>query len=257
MNGRWRRRLRRSRYVVRGHQAEARQRQFRDRLTQFHDALADRLRRDAPDLLAKLEPPPAVKTGYQLLPRIVPDAAPKPPAKPQVISYSWTWSETLMGRQNEALDRLESDLAKVPAASSAERRSAYDAIVTGYRKVVDDQRPIDSDVDYNWLWQKGIANDRAEFDRATTLLDAIRDRQARDEPLTADILAQAGPVAAQTFVQTEPSSSHGRNRDGTHAHGHHRRCLVDAFKTAVENVWQMRVGADQFRVRLIIDVLPP
>jgi len=139
-------------YVVRGRQTEVRQRAFTDRLERFHQALSEALRQGAPDLLAALEPPPPRRSGYQILPHIVADAPPKPPARPQVVSYSWQWSETLIAREMTALDRLEADLAKVSPSPSAASRSAYEALVAGYKTVVDHRRPIDADIDYNWLW---------------------------------------------------------------------------------------------------------
>jgi hypothetical protein len=46
-------------YVVRGRQTEVVQRTFAARLERFHTALADTLRRAAPDLVPRLDPPPA------------------------------------------------------------------------------------------------------------------------------------------------------------------------------------------------------
>src|SRR5688572_33433519 len=100
-------------YVVRGHQAEVHQRALKDRADRFHSMLLDVLRRAAPDLMRRLDPPPPIAYGYQLLPRVTPDAPPKPPAKPQVVRYSWGWSETLIAREMATLDRLERDLARV------------------------------------------------------------------------------------------------------------------------------------------------
>ena len=54
-------------YVVRGHQAEVRQRALKERLDRFHAALTDAVHRDAPDLLPRLDPPPAIAYGYQIL----------------------------------------------------------------------------------------------------------------------------------------------------------------------------------------------
>src|SRR6185436_18873044 len=67
-------------YVARGRYVESRQRALTDRVQRFHDAFSDTLRRLAPDLLPRLEPPPPIATGYQLLPRIVPGGAPQPVA---------------------------------------------------------------------------------------------------------------------------------------------------------------------------------
>jgi len=147
-------------YVVRGKQTEANQRALKERMARFHDALAAALERDAPDLLPNLEPPPAGAFGYRILPRVRPDAPPPPPTKPGVVSYSWWWSDTLIARAMARLAGLEADLARISASGGD--RAAYSALAADYRKAVDGRRPVDADVDYNWLWQRRIAADRAK-----------------------------------------------------------------------------------------------
>jgi hypothetical protein len=70
------------------------------------------------------------------------------------------------------LDLLEADLATIPSPPATANRVVYEALAADYRKAVDRSRPIDSDVDYNWHWQKQIAGDRPLFDRITAQLDA-------------------------------------------------------------------------------------
>jgi len=95
-------------YVRRGREVETRQRQLTDRVTRFHDTLAVELRQTAPDLLPRLEPPPQIATGYQLLPKIVAGAAPQPvTAASPLVSYNWRWSETLMDGESTALAQME------------------------------------------------------------------------------------------------------------------------------------------------------
>jgi hypothetical protein len=237
-------------YVVRGHQVEARQREFRDRLTRFHEALTESLRRDAPDLLANLEPPPAVKTGYQLLPRIVPDAS-KPPAKPQVISYSWSWSEKLMADETATLEKLEADLSKATA------RPAYEPIVTGYTTIVAHKRLIDSDVDYNWLWQAAIAKDRPGFDAMTRRLDEVVERQKRSEPITQDASGPAHEIAVPSFVGFDRSVPHRIVLTVPFYTDIEDIAFVDAFQSAIETIWHVRAGEDEWQMRLRMTRLTP
>ncbi|HEX7672070.1 MAG TPA: hypothetical protein VF395_20890, partial [Polyangiaceae bacterium] len=138
------------------------------------------------------------------------DAPPKPPAKPQEVSYSWQWSETLIAREMTALDRLDADLAKVALAPSAAGRSAYEALLAGYKTVVDHRQPIDADIDYNWLWQADIARDRSRYDRSTKLIEAIAQAQSRSEPLTRDTVSKMGPVDPPAFVRIEALADHQR-----------------------------------------------
>ena len=165
-------------YVERGHQTDARRRAYHERMERLHQTLADALRRAAPDLLPKLEPTPPTLFGYGILPRIVPDARPAPAGKPQVVRFSWVWSDTLIARENAALDRLETRLSTVAAAPAPAARASYDALVADYKTRVDRRRPIDADIDYNWLWQTRIAEDRPLFDRQQARLDSEVQRQA-------------------------------------------------------------------------------
>jgi hypothetical protein len=244
-------------YVLRGRQTEVQQRAFGERLGRFHQALSEALRQGAPDLLATLEPPPPKRNGYQILPRIVADAPPKPPAKPQVVSYSWPWSETLIAREMAALDRLDADLAKVAPAPSAASRPAYEALVAGYKTVVDHCRTIDAHIDYNWLWQANIARDRPRYDRSTKLIDAIAQAQSRSGPLTRDMAAEMGSVDPPAFVRIEALADHQRlitvsmYTDITDA------AFLQAFTRAAETMWRGCAGQDELRVRVDMDVIPP
>ena len=248
-------------YVVRGRQTEVRQRELKERLERFHQSLSEALRQAAPDLLADLEPPPPIAFGYQILPRVVPDAPPPTPAKPQVVSYSWRWSETLIARQMEAIEQLETDLARVPPSPSVANRAVYEALVAGYKKVVDGRRPVDADIDYNWLWQKQIAENRPLFDRLTSRLEAALARQAQDAARTASPAPEAvAPVSGfdpAAFVRIEQPADHQwlvtvpLYTDITDAE------FVEAFRLAIETLWHVRARQDEFRVKLNIEVLSP
>ena len=121
-------------YVVRGKQAEVRQRALRERVERFHQTLTTALKAWAPDVLKTLDPPPPGVFGYQILPRIVADAPPGPPSKPQVVSYHWRWSETLITQEMATLDRLETDLDKIPPTAAS--RAAYDVLTADYKKLI-------------------------------------------------------------------------------------------------------------------------
>src|SRR5947208_8872718 len=97
-------------YVRRGDEVEARYRAYRDRLQRFHEMLSARAKRDAPALFATLEAasPKPVLHGYQILPKLVPDAPP-PSERPRAKSswYSWPWTEQLIDRDRQKLERME------------------------------------------------------------------------------------------------------------------------------------------------------
>src|SRR5258708_1587520 len=131
-------------YVLRGKRTEANQRALREGLARFHDALKEALKRDAPDPLPKLEPPPPRVFGYLILPRVLTDTTPPPPAKPVVLSFSWGWSDTQIAQTMAKLEGLKTELARIVA--SGVDGAAYSALAAEYRKVVDARRPIDADI---------------------------------------------------------------------------------------------------------------
>lgn len=163
-------------YVARGRQTEARLGVYHDRIERFYQALSDKLRVAAPELLPTLAAPPPAVHGYQILARVVADAAPPSPGTAAgVVSYSWGWSDTLIARETATLDRLEADLAQVPPDAG---RARYEKLAADYRSVVARRQPIDADLQYNWLWQANIDRDRPAFDRLKKVQDAVLERQA-------------------------------------------------------------------------------
>ncbi len=243
-------------YVVRGHQAELHQHALKDRLDRFHDEAAAQLQRDAPDLLPALEPPPPIAYGYQILPRITADVPPGPQEKPHVVRFSWPWSDTLISREMTKLDRLDSDLAAASQKPVPSRHAAYEAIVADYKKAVDGRRLIDADIDYNWLWQRQIANGRPLFDRLTARLNAVADKLEHSPSL------QPEPEAAidldpPDFVRIDARAGrlHIVNvpvyTDITDA------AEVEAFRHAIETHWHVFDGQDEYRVHLTIMAISP
>src|SRR5262245_50545892 len=94
-------------YLTRGHETEAHQHAYHERLERAHRALSKVVGEAAPDLLPTLTPPPPEIYGYQLLPTIG-DDAPLPAAgtKAQVVSFSWQWSDTRIERETRKIDEL-------------------------------------------------------------------------------------------------------------------------------------------------------
>ena len=242
-------------YVVRGHRAELQQQALKDRLDRFHARLSDQLRRDVPDLLATLEPPPGIAYGYQILPRVVPDTSPGLPPKPQVASYSWPWSETLVSREMTNLDGLEAELAKASQNQTQGSRAGYEAIVGGYKKAVDRRRLIDADIDYNWLWQRQIARDRALFDRLTARLNASVDKQSRSaSPESETPIIGLDPPP---FVSVDPPGGQLRIVTVPFYTDILDTAVVESFRRGVETHWRVKDGENEYRVRLMITTIGP
>jgi hypothetical protein len=161
-------------YVIRGQAAQVKQREFTQRIERFHGSLASVLQSVAPDLIARLAPPPRPTAGYQILPRLLADTPLAPPAEPRLVTYSWGWSESLIAKETAALEKLETKLAESGFAAD---RAAYEVLVNEYVALVARRGLIDADFDYNWLWQKSIDGDRALYDRTTHLQGLALRRQ--------------------------------------------------------------------------------
>jgi len=246
-------------FVVRGRQTEARQRALNERLERIAKELSDRFRREAPDLLAALEPPPPTIFGYRILPRVVPDAPLSAPAEPQVMRYSWPWSDTLIEREMAKLDQLEADLAGIPLSATA-RRAAYEALAADYRKAVERSRPIASDVDYNWHWQRQIVDDRLLFDRLTAQLDAAVAQRKAEAGTASSVRGQTGPVFGfdpPGFLRIEKVADRQWVFKVPVVTDIVDEQFVRAFRAAIENHWHVRAGQAEYRVQLAIEVRTP
>jgi hypothetical protein len=244
-------------YTLRGREVERLQRTLRERSERLHTRLTGLLRSWAPDVLATLEPPPPGVYGYQILPRIIPDPPRKtgPRTPPQVVSYSWRWSETLLSNELQALSKLEQAVeAVLPAASSHDTLAA---ITTDYRRHMSSRRMIDADIDYNWLWQAAIAGQRPAFDAITATLEQARQQISRNEPLGADVVAaisRSNPPAYVSFRQTAPNQwlmTIPVSTDITDAG------FVAQVKSGIEKHWNVQDGDRSFRLELSVSTVTP
>jgi hypothetical protein len=245
-------------YVVRGKQTEGLQRAFDARLEGLRDALAEAARREAPDLISRLDETrrPGV-AGYQRLPRLVPDAPPRPPEKPQVRSFSWAWSDTLYTRQSDAAGRIEGALKAFPSRLTAARRAALEALIAEYGRVADAIHAIDADVGYNWFWQREIATNRRRFDAATRLIDAAVAAIEQGAPLPEAIRSAMTPAARPPFVHvTTPAP-------GTYVvtvaitTDIADRGFIERFRAAVESHWNVSDDNARYAVRLDVATVTP
>jgi tetratricopeptide (TPR) repeat protein len=244
-------------YVVRGHQAEVHQHALKERLDRFHAKASMQLQRDAPDLLPALEVPPPIAHGYEILPRIIADPPLGPLGKPHVVSFSWPWSDTLISREMAKLEGLESELAAASQKPGDSRRAAYEAIVAGYKKAVDSRRVIDADIDYNWLWQRQIANARPFFDLLTARLNAEVEKEQRPPSPGTESEAPAIDFSPPDFVRVDASAGRVRIVTVPFYTDILDSAAVESFRHAIESYWHVYDGQDEYRVLLTIRAIPP
>ena len=245
-------------YIERGRQTEARQKAYHERIARFHRSLSEALKASAPDLLPTLATPPSNVYGYQILPRIVADATPLPAGtQPQVASYSWRSSDTLIERETTAIDRSEVVLSKVQPSRAWATRVALKALILTYNTILDRRRIIDANISYNWLWQRQIATDRPLFDRLTTHLDGFVQRQARAEPATGGDEGPAIGFDPPPFARFERPTDLEQVVTVDLITDVADAAVVRAFVEAVETHWHVRQGQHEYRLRLITTVIPP
>jgi len=244
-------------YVVRGHQAEVHQHALKERLDRFHAKASIQLQRDAPDLLPALEPPPPIAYGYQILPRIIADAPLGPLGKSHVVSFSWPWSDTLIAREMTDLERLEADLAAASQKPAESRHAAYEAIVAGYKKAVDSRRVIDADIDYNWMWQRQIANARPLFDLLTARLNAEVEKEKRPASPATEPEAPAIDFSPPDFARVDASAGRLRIVTVPFYSDIQDSAVVESFRRAIESYWHVYDGQDEYQVRLNITAFSP
>ncbi len=166
-------------YVGRGHQTEARQKAYHERIDRFYAALSEAVRQAAPDLQPEIAPPPPDVHGYQILPEIGTDVpAPAPGTTSEVVRFSWNTTDTGIERQMTVLEGLERTLRTLPRVPAPSSRASYTSLAADYKTVVGRRRRIDSNIAYNWLWQKRIADARSVFDHLKEIQDLAIERDA-------------------------------------------------------------------------------
>ncbi len=247
--------------------------------------------------LAKAPPQPAVYGyGIlpTLLP--LPTPGPTKP-RPRASSkwYTWPWTEQKIDTEMKKLDDCTADLERIPRLPPAERRPVCEKLVTDYPHLLDAQRNIDSHMQYNRLWQPDIARRKALYDSTTHLHDTVLERQAildaLDAPDDAAFRKALNPVPtldrALPRARLEPDL---RAREAALAREIHdvidkidppkylrveRRtphlwvlhvpfstdiddaAFLSRFREAIENVWHVRDGEDEFRVELSMAYVSP
>src|SRR5262249_46370208 len=133
-----------SAYIERGHRVEAAYRRYLFELNVFRSRLIAELQKASMDVEKELEETPsAVPYGYQILPRVVPDAPrPEKQSPPAPVSYSWIRTEKM----------IEVEESKIMSAADLGIRDR----ISRYRELAGNQKLIDQHIQYNWLWQKAI-----------------------------------------------------------------------------------------------------
>lgn len=230
-------------FEARGRQVEAHRTTLQSRIQQLRGALLDSLRGRAPDLIERLDPArPPVAHGYQLLPRIVADAAPPTDTTRRAAVYSWPWTDTLIARTDNSVEVMMARL-RVPKT-----RASYDSLVQAFNQIAADRRLIDAHVEHNWFWQRAIAVDTARFSYASTLIEnglvggsipTLVPGMPRVEMSLRD--SSAGPVTIGIPIITDVEDT----------------AFVRAAQATIEALWTTRIAGREYRALLDIRFVSP
>lgn len=284
-------------YVQRGDEVEAYYRAYKERMQRLYDKIHVLIGQNAAALLPKLEAsaPKPVQHGYQILPKLTPDAP--PPSKPPRAtssSYSWPRTRQLIDREMQKLDGFEAALDHVATLSSSEQTAGYEKLLADYRPLPGAQRLIDSHIQYNRLWQSVIAHDTSGYQRQTVLHNAVLERQAiqdalsatdeaafrkalsgikgidgdktrnvlenelkeREQSLAREIHDATDMIPSPSFLRVEHPTAHVWVLHVPFSTDIEDAEFVRAFQTAIENIWRVRDGEEEFRVQLNITTVP-
>jgi hypothetical protein len=285
-------------HVRRGDRVEALYRVYRGRLERLHDSLSERGKDIGLDLLPKLQaaiPKPVVQ-GYQILPRLLPDAPPRDrPPRANSAGYSWPWTERLIDRETTKIQALEAQAERIQNLPLPQRQAAHEQVLADFVDLDAWRKIIDGHIQYNRLWQAAIAANRSGYDRQTVLHDAVLERQAILDALSAtddtafgqalkkvagidatksaaelkdDLRAREKELAGRILDATgaNPPPSFARiEHSGSHLWVVHLPVYTDiadlefvqAVKNGIEGIWHVRDGEDEFRVELSIKYISP
>ena len=262
-------------YVERGHRTEAHQKAFRERMERFYQALSRALRRNAPDLLRDIAPPPPGVHGYQILPKITKDGPGAGPGEQaQIVRFSWNLTDTRIEQELDALRGLETDLLLLGKQSG--RRDACAKLATGYRQLAARVKSIDGNIQYNWLWQKQIAEQRPTFDYLQKVQDQLQDRYAIDNALASQSDAELRrELSARRFADNQAVTAfQDRGAPPDIAAIEHPSpgkwiirvklytdiedvAFVGSVKEGVESWWHVRTAGEDFHLELDVQTLSP
>jgi hypothetical protein len=282
-------------HVQRGDGVQEHYDDYTKRLHAYHESLVVALRNRTPELLPIVEPPHPLQHGYQILPNIVADAAPsRRPARAQSAQYSWPWTDYLIDRASTEVGRSARALKRALSLEPKMRQIAYQQLAVRYRQIREQQQNIDAHIQYNRLWQEAIAANRSKYDRESVLHDRVLKREEVLEVFNARYAAARtsahGTIKQVAVANLNELSSGlidkanllGREIDAaTHLSfdtpGYVRveqqisnriihvlfytdiqdNAFVQSAKRAMEDIWHLRSGKDDFSIQLHFSYVSP
>ena len=168
-------------HIERGNRVARHYDLYSRQLAHYHSSLARALKEAAPELLGYLQPRQPIIHGYQILPRITPDAGPAKYVN-RSVAYSWPWTDYLIDGERTEIARSEAELGKAMIAVKPE--PMLQRLALEYHNLSQQHRNLDAHIQYNRLWQNAIAANRRAYDKETALHDQISEHQNINDRLT-------------------------------------------------------------------------
>jgi hypothetical protein len=265
---------------------------FAERLKSHAALLARALAREPRDPFGLVEPATPLAPGYQMLPKIVRDVAPRAPRPPLESSqYSWPATERLIENAMAELAHAEEELRESARLALGARQKSHERLAQTYRRLREREQMIAAHIQYNRFWQSDIATRRASYDRWTVLHDAVLERQAlrdwlalldtewikktlaileqfshrlsglkdrlaqREKSLDRMVDAAVDDLTVPGFVGLERQPGAWVIRVPLYTDIHDAD-FVASVKKEVESIWRLRNGREEFRVVLTESFLP-
>jgi len=178
-------------FVREGDRVEQEFRNYRNKLDKFHGELQATIKRDIPGMLSQLEeaPPQPVVYGYQLVPRIVANAAVD--RKPVTsFSYSWPITRGYIDGEGIKLERAQAQMQLALRATGVTKSALLLSLINSYKELLNDQRVIDQYIGYNRLWQRIISESRPRYDEINKLYQVLQFADPDDANAIRQMLGQ-------------------------------------------------------------------
>jgi hypothetical protein len=232
-------------YVHRGDNVESQYHDYAAELQNYDAKLREALTRDAPDLVDRLtqKPSPPMRYGYQILPPIITDGPGNAAgSKPQSRSYSWRRTQSMIEAEIARVAEARDQLVRI-VESRAHQKRDYSALVENHPLLLNNQKRIEENIQYNRFWQKAIADDRPRFDRQTAFYDALMEGQPSVSTLASSFAPPAFLKINRAWdgewIIVVPTYSDITDSE-----------FLSAFKEAVEHVWRVQTLGFHARVEV-------
>lgn len=238
--------------VVLGDKLDSEYQRHMSELQNFYSTLREKLQSIAPDLLPKLSPeaPKRTPPGYQILPHIKEEAVERPEPKEKFSATAFSWGNTDRWLKAEMKMRADAN-SRIASAT----RTDLEALIATYRALEANQKVINSQINYNRLWQGEIVRYRPRYEAATRkyndLISGKMDPSQVVNTTLATPLIPPGP-----FLKIRQLSKTKTVIDVEMITDINDPAFIDSFKKAIAKYWRVD-GPKTYEVNLKIKAISP